>query len=131
MYDVSFEVGLKKMLRKGATFCDKCWTQLTNHFDDHKLMHDAAVSRQKSPALQVQQLRSLSYTYKVEKREPAQPKEGRLPVPIPPVQLPQTGIFEDSKFTKLCELLEKSMGSIGHMQSQNLNSHILADKTCE
>lgn len=137
MYDVSFEVGLKKMLRKGATFCDKCWTQLTNHFDDHKLMHDdaemdqPAVSRQKSPALQVQQLRSLSYTYKVEKREPAPPKEGRLPVPIPPVQLPQTGIFEDSKFIKLCELLEKSMGSIGHMQSQNLNSHILADKIRE
>ena len=136
---MSFEAGLKKMLRKGATFCDKCWGQLTNHFDEHKLLHDdaemdqPAVSRQKSPMLQVQQLRSLSYTYKVEKREPATPKEVRPPAPTPPVQLqlPQTGIFEDGKFSKLCELLEKSMGSIGQMQSQNLNSHILADKIRE
>ncbi len=125
------------MLNKGASFCDRCWGQLADHFDVDKLLHDdaemdlPAVSSHKSPTLQVQQLRTLSFTYKVEKREPAPPKETKQPAPVPVVQLPQTGIFEDGKFGRLCELLEKSMGSIGHMQSQNLNNHLLADKIRE
>lgn len=136
---MNFEQALKRILNKGATFCDKCWGQLSNHFDISKLLHDdaemdlPAVSRQKSPLLQFQQLRSLSYTYKVEKREPVVPREVKPVAPSPPVQiqLPQTGIFEDRKFGKLCELLEKSMGSMSQMQSQNLNNHILADKIRE
>ena len=117
---------------------------IVSHIDINKLVNEDAereqpsVSKQKEPVvLSVTHIRPFVYTSRVEKRVDDSRREkdsGRAGkereaevVQIKPV-LPQVAILEDERFNRLCNLLEKSMNGLEQVQTNQLNSHILADK---
>lgn len=132
------------MLNRGTVLCDKCMNTIVSHIDINKLVNEDAereqpsVSKQKEPVvLSVTHIRPFVYTSRVEKRVDDSRREkdsGRAGkereaevVQIKPV-LPQVAILEDERFNRLCNLLEKSMNGLEQVQTNQLNSHILADK---
>lgn len=122
----SFEGCLRQIFDRGEFFCNRCMEILANYVDLDKLVtpeveRDQLYPTKQTKRLSVQLLRTVDILPSKPRQRDRSLKTLQPEVePVKSVALPDlstlvpklaTGIFQDDRFTKLCELLEQNIAA--------------------